>query len=402
MVKLFVAFAAAVLVAAAAPAQTVADAAVRTERYEQLHRETGNSALLWLIAEAHAEAGHEQQAIAALDRIAGRGLGFIVTPESPLSRLAGKAEFDRLAERLRSEFQIVRNAREMASIDLPNLVPEGIAADPGTQRLFIGDMAGKRILSLREKGHARVFASTGVLRPLGMTVDRSRSLLWVAATTAFVAKDKPASALLAFDVRNGRLKRSISSAAMKSINDVAVAPNGDVYMTDSVGGALFRLRRAGNSIEQVTPAGRMSYPNGVAVSGDGRSVYVAQGIALRRIDAATGEVSTVGQPPNLALLSIDGLYWYKGSLIGVQNAGSPGRVLRLKLSNDGTSISAFEVIEAGNPDFDIPTTGAISGDGLIVIANSQLTRLGDDGRVTPGPPLKPVKLLKIRLPTPAG
>ena len=129
---------------------------------------------------------------------------------------------------------------------------------------------------------------------------------------------------------------------------------------------------------------------------------MAQGIALRRIDAATGEVSTVGQPPNLALLSIDGLYWYKGSLIGVQNAGSPGRVLRLKLSNDGTSISAFEVIEAGNPDFDIPTTGAISGDGLIVIANSQLTRLGDDGRVTPGPPLKPVKLLKIRLPTPAG
>jgi hypothetical protein len=292
----------------------------------------------------------------------------------------------------------VRRAREAASIRLPGLVPEGIAAEPGSGRMFVGDMANRRIWVLAGSERPRPFAGTGNLRPLGMKVDRARGLLWVAASTSFWKDGTPESALLALDLRSGKGRGSFGSADLKSINDVAISPNGDVYATDSLSGAVFRLRSGGDRLERVTETGKMGYPNGLVVSGDGRSVYIAQGIALRRLDVAAGELKPVPIPPSLALLSIDGLYWRDGSLIAIQNAGNSGRVLRLLLSADGTAVTSFETLEAGNPHFDLPTTGTLDGAKLYVIANSQLRRLGDDGRLTAGPPLKPIVLLEIAIP----
>lgn len=394
-------FALLLLAAAAFQAATpAADARAKAARYEQLHEQTGNATLLWLIAEAYAEAGDAPKAIATLKQVTGRRLGFTVTPESPLARLSGNKEFDPVASRLAAEFHTVRRAQQVASIRLLGFIPEGIAADPGSGRTFVGDMANKKIWVLGVSGApSKFFASTGNLRPLGMKVDLKRRLLWVASSTSFWKDAAPESALLAFDLRSAKSRGTFRAADLKSINDVAIAPNGDIYATDSLGGAVFRLRSGGTQLERVTEAGKLGYPNGIAVSGDGRSVYVAQGIALRRLDAATGELNTVPHPASLALLSIDGLLWHEGSLLAIQNGGSTGRVLRLRLSGDGTAVTSFNILEAGNPDLNLPTTGTmVDRNKFRFIANSQLRRLGDDGQLTRGPGLKPIILLDLAVP----
>ena len=129
-----------------------------------------------------------------------------------------------------------------------------------------------------------------------------------------------------------------------------------------------------------------------------RLLYVAQGIALRRVELASGAVTSVAAPASLALLSIDGLYWHRGRLIAVQNGGGPGRILALDLSPDGRAITGFQVLEAGDPGFDLPTTGTMAGDRFTFIANSQLRRLGDDGRLTAGPPLAPIRFVELFCP----
>src|SRR3989337_547020 len=85
------------------PAPPASEPSARAARYEQLFKDTGNAAMPWLIAEAHAEAGQEAAAIAALERVAGRGLGFVVTPESALNRLAGEPQYDELGARMQRE-----------------------------------------------------------------------------------------------------------------------------------------------------------------------------------------------------------------------------------------------------------------------------------------------------------
>ena len=380
---------------AGAPFQADPAAADRARTYEQLYKDSGNGALLWLAAEAHALAGQDAQAIAALRTFADARLGFEVTPDSPLHRLAGTADYDALAKRLAADARHAGDTSQVASLSVPGFIPEGIAADPASGRLFVGDMAGKRIIVRDKEGRQSQFRSTGALRPLGMKVDPAAGLLRVAASTAFIASEKPETALLSFDLQTGALKHSATSPDMRSINDLAIASNGDIYATDSLGGAVFRLRKGADAFERVTEAAKMSYPNGIAITPDGATLFVAQGASLRHIDIASGAVTTVAHPPGLALLSLDGLYWHDGGLVAVQNGAGRGRILRLELAGDLKSVTGFKVLEGSHPDFDIPTTGAIVGDSIVYIANSQLDHLEDDASISGT--LTPIRLFRTGL-----
>lgn len=363
--------------------------------HERRYRDTHNIAFLWLAAEAYAAAGQKGRAIDVLKRIVGKHSGLLPTFDSPLATLGGDPAYERLLARLAAENPPVRRERQAIIVSAPRLVPEGVAADPTSARLFLGDSVNRRVLIVLPNGRWRVFAETRGLLPLGMKVERKAGLLWVAATTSFLASLPPRTALLAFDVRTGRLVRTETSPELRSMNDLAIAPQGDIYVTDSLAGAVFRLEHTG--LRRVTPAGDLSYPNGIAVSGDGRSVFIAEVAGVQRLDLATGKLAPLIQPPGLSTMGLDGLYWCAGGLVGVQNSGNPGRVLRLRLSADQRRIAGYTVLEQGHPDFDVPTTGTLRGRSMYLLANSQISRLGDDGKIKPGPRLKPIKLLRIPL-----
>lgn len=382
--------------AAAAFAQAP-DPAATIARYEALYRDTGNAALLWLIAESHAQQGDRAAAIAALERVAESRIGFTVSAESRLSRFAGDPEFDRVAARLAATAPAVRRGRTVATVTVPGLIPEGIAADPASGRLFLGDMNNRRIWAIGRDGRARQFGAPLIYRPLGMKVDAARRVLWVATTDAFWASQPPGARLMALDLATGAVNRTVGGPA-RSFNDLAVARDGTVYATDSLAGAVYRLAPGSETLERIAADSPMNYANGITLTDDGTALYVAQGLSLRRIELATGAVTALAQPSDLGLLAIDGLYWHRGRLIAVQNGGGPGRIIALDLSADGRSITGWQVLEAGDPGFDLPTTGTLAGDRFIFIANSQLRRLGNDGRLTEGPPLRPVRLIELVLP----
>lgn len=89
--------------------------------------------------------------------------------------------------------------------------------------------------------------------------------------------------LLVFDPATRRLETlcaRINTEAFRGLGDVTCAPNGDLWFTDpgrsslsDPTGRLFRLR-AGASAPELMLA-NVPYPNGVALSSDGRLVYVA-------------------------------------------------------------------------------------------------------------------------------
>jgi len=385
-----------VLGAVTAAAQP-ADPAATIARYEALYRDTGNGALLWLIAEAHAQQNDRPAAIAALERVAAARIGFSVAADSGLTRFAGNPDFDRVAAALAAAAPAVRRGRTVATVSRAGLIPEGIAADPASGRLFLGDMNNRRIWAIGADGGVWPFGAPLALRPLGMKVDSARGLLWIATTDAFWASQPPGARLVALDLATGAPRRSVSGEA-RSFNDLVVAADGTVYATDSLAGAVFRLDPGSERLVRIAADTPMNYANGIALTDDGLALYVAQGLSLRRIDLASGAVTAVAAPRDFALLSIDGLYWHRGRLVAVQNGGGPGRIIALDLSTDGRAITAQRVLEAGDPGFDLPTTGTIAGDRFTFIANSQLRRLGDDGRLTAGPPLAPVRLIEIVLP----
>jgi gluconolactonase len=89
--------------------------------------------------------------------------------------------------------------------------------------------------------------------------------------------------LLSFDPARGRIApicARVNTEPFRGLSDLAVAPNGDLWFTDSgrsslsdPTGRVWRLRK-GASVPELVLA-NLPYPNGIALSPDGKLVYVA-------------------------------------------------------------------------------------------------------------------------------
>jgi len=91
---------------------------------------------------------------------------------------------------------------------------------------------------------------------------------------------------------------------------------------------------------------------------------------------------------------IDGLYWHKGSLIGVQNGIGTPRVAVFRLSADGLHVAKTTVL-ANN--LTTPTTGAVKGDDFYFIVNSQADNLNGT-HILDVTTLQPVRIAVAHLP----
>ena len=122
------------------------------------------------------------------------------------------------------------------------------------------------------------------------------------------------------------------------LNDLALTPDGTIYATDSSGGSLFRKKPDNKALTLFGAASALPGANGITLAPDGKLfVAIATGIATG--DTASGEPQRLSQPDNIVTGGCDGLYWYDGDLIGIQNGTNPARVIRIELADNGTRIS---------------------------------------------------------------
>ena len=198
----------------------------------------------------------------------------------------------------------------------------------------------------------------------------------------------PTGRAFVYDTRDGRLVATYTNGRTSGtfINDVAIARNGDAYLTDSRNPVLYRIPAA--EIAAGTGATRplqvfrdltgtaFAYTegfnaNGIAVTRDGKSVVVVQ--------SSTGKLFRVvlaGDPARRAVTQVDlggatvtngdGLE-LKGDVLYVTRNRNEV-ISKVKLSPDGSRGRLYGQITS--PTFAFPTTSAFSGNQLLVV-NSQ-------------------------------
>src|SRR5262249_13093765 len=146
--------------------------------------------------------------------------------------------------------------------------------------------------------------------------------------------------------------------------------NGDVFITDMEGKSICTIRHDKDELEILVQHSNFTDPNGICISPDEEKLFVAHNEGISSIDIATGTTTLLAHPPDLVCGGIDGLYFYKNSLVAVQN--SLNRVIQFYLNPDLNEIVRYRIIEQNHPFFTMnPTTGVIVGHELYYIANSQ-------------------------------
>ena len=364
-----------------------------------LRHRPDDASVLYQVAALHAVAGHNEAALATLQRMADLGSGVDPRARDGFGGLADNPEFKAIRERIQRENPPVNRAERAFDVPAGAGIPEGVAWSARTHLLYMGGF--RTITAVDSTGHARPFIAPGATKlggVVGIRVDDRRGEFW--ATSSGFGNPPPDAVigLFKFRLSDGQLLATypISDSAFGFVNDIAIAPDGSAYATATNTGALFRVDSAGNS-ETFLPRGTLPDPNGIAASDDGQYLFVAGWYGIVRVDLKTRDTLTLRQGTNAASGCLDGLYLTASrELVGVQNCvHATGRILRFNLSAARDSIEHVEVLESYNPLFDGITTAAVAGPVLYFVANTQLRKLGRDGRLTE--PLDSLHVLRLPL-----
>ena len=217
-----------------------------------------------------------------------------------------------------------------------------------------------------------------------MRVDGVRRRLWAVSAAepemrGFTSEAYGRSALYEYDLASKKLVRKISLPGSTHLfNDLVLDAAGNVYVTDTEAAELHVLRVGEGELKTLVPKGPFVAPNGVALSADGKHLYVADvAQGLFHVDPATGEVQPLDQPAGLFPAGLDGLVLHDGSIIGIMNVVSAGRVGRWRIAGDGLALEDGEVLECGHPSFHQPTRGVVADGTFYFIANSQSDQIAE-------------------------
>ncbi|GAB5401080.1 MAG: hypothetical protein Aureis2KO_26650 [Aureisphaera sp.] len=312
-----------------------------------------------------------------------------------------------------NEKQKINNSFIAFAIAEKDLLPESIAYDPVHRDFFMGSTRKGKVIKISEDGTSSEYItpkSNGLWMTVGLKIDAQRRVLWVCSSggenlEGYNLKDdsegRPAG-VFKYDLDSGKLINKFTledKGGIHFFNDLVIAKNGDVYITHMFKEhAIYKISSSNNTLQKYNTSSIVKYPNGITLSNDESKLYIAHAEGIAYIELKNGIAKEVKVPSNLKIKhreSIDGLYFYKNSLIGVQS--DIGTIQQFHLNEAKDEIVSTELLEVNHPMMDHPTTGEIINDHFYYIANAQFGSFSEDGSLYPMEQLYEPIILKVKL-----
>ncbi|MDB4907113.1 MAG: hypothetical protein JWO05_1897 [Gemmatimonadetes bacterium] len=347
--------------------------------------------------------------IAGLTAFADLGLARDFSADSSFAPWLRQPDVEQAVQRIaRNGVPMVASAPIARLLD-STFFPEGMDADARTGRFYVGSVRHRTIAEVSPDGQVRELLprdAPGMGAILGVRAAPDGNFVW--ATTSglpysegYTAGDSAIASLLKVRRSDGAIVRRWSLPVVNGghvLGDLAIGPQGDVWMTDSSQPVLYRLRPNGDTLEAIrSPLFRSL--QGMAPTPDGRTVYVADyAHGLLRVDAATHRVTHLLDAPRSTSLGCDGIAWDRGAIVAVQNGTSPARIMRFVLDAAGTRIVSADLLDRNTGVADEPTIGAVVGGKFVYVANSQWEKYDEAGVRRMTVPLSAPVLLAVPLP----
>jgi hypothetical protein len=361
-----------------------------------LDKTPDRGAVLYFLATTQAQLQQLHEAMETLKQCIALKEGFDPLGEPAFAALKDSDDFKKLVEQVHKDFAPVSQAQLAFTTTEKDLVPEGLAYDPAQNIFYLSSMHRKKIVKISLEGKVTDFVPGdryNLLPVLGIRIATSDGSVW---SNSWV--DNGRTELLHFDKSGTLLGRfSPPEDEKHGFNDLVVLPDGNILLTDTAAHKLYRFDDKARSFADVKLSRPLLMPNGIALTDDGRVVYIADQLGVIRLDLNSGQSTEVDPGPRSTLAGADGLYWHSGRLIAVQNGIGTPRIAVFQLAGDGLHVRKTTVLEYRSRFAVLPTTGALKGDDFYFIVNSQLDNLNGE-RVLDVTKLETVRIGKLRIP----
>lgn len=354
------------------------------------------ASVLSFIAASQAHLRETRDALANLKECMKLNAGFDPSGDPVFDELKHSPEFQSMVEEAHRQYPAVAKAKLAFTDPEKDLIPEGLAYDPFRDVFYLSSLHHRKIVQIARNGVISDFVPENryaLLPVLGIRVAPKDATIWANSAT-----DEGKSELLHFAADGQLLGRyTPPSPGKHGLNDLVVLPDGSVITTDSLSNDVYHFNPVTKAFDALKVHRPLIQPNGITLSDDPGIVYFADQLGVVRYDVVKGITTDVEPGPENTLSGVDGLYWYRGGLIAIQNGIGSARIARFSLSKDGRRAGKADVLENRSTFTTLPTTGALRGDEFFFIANSGIDNQ-NGAKILDPTRLEPVKIgvLKLR------
>jgi hypothetical protein len=350
------------------------------------------------------------ETLRALSHLADLGLPLDIAADSDFVLVRDAPALRGVIRRLAANAAPLPKSTATATLAEADFFPEGISHDSARGVWYLGSIRHRKVARITAGGTSTDIVGEGqdgLWAVMGVRADPASETLWVSTAAipqmaGYVAADSGRSGIYAFDLPSGRLKARYllpASAPGHLLGDLIVAPNGDVYATDSQDPVIWRVVKGSDQAQEFVRHPLFRSLQGPAMDPSGRTLYVADySHGVLAVDLNTRAVTLLPTPARTTVLGIDGLVWHQGALLGVQNGVAPARIVRMALDAGGRRITDVTVLDRHSTVATEPTIGTVWGKSFFYVANSQWEAYDDAGRLKAGVRLEPPRILELKLP----
>lgn len=233
------------------------------------------------------------------------------------------------------------------TIDGSRVFPESITSD-AAGNLYNSSTSGTIYRTLAGETVARPWITASEQNGLGMLfgvfADDARNLLWVCSNANFFAQppDTRPATVKAFDLASGQFNATFAfpQGGPVACNDIDIAADGTVWVSETSGGRIFVIRPNANEMELWAQGEELVGIDGIALD-DAGTIYinnVRQHLLQRVEKAADGSYADLTNIETaLPLEGPDGLRHMGGSRF-LQAEGPGGRVAIVTVSGDSATV----------------------------------------------------------------
>jgi sugar lactone lactonase YvrE len=380
------------------------------------------------VATIEARLGHKDEALRWIEKYVATGISFDAARDEDLKALMATKTGATLAELMKARSLPVTNAEFVCELPQADTMPEDITYLKAVDAKSIGSFYVSSIqhhtiyrvslpISLPKSGSRQCVTEELPLSEeakrwptLAISADPKRKVLWMTASAmpgfSGIPKEEQGKAvLMEIDPASGKVLRrfDVATTGPAVLGDMCVTDQGTVYVTDSIGGGVYRLHGDLQTAKLEKIADGLFSPQTAVPARDGKRLFVADytmGIAVIDLPTAgaapnlSAKLNYLPHPENVAVVGLDGLYSNGNSLIGIQNGTEPERIVRFLMNPAQTEITGAQVIhQIGQLD----STHAVAVDGWFYeTANVGWSKVDDNtGQLKPGEKFTPPVLLRF-------
>jgi len=359
--------------------------------------------------------GNADESLRWMGLYASMGLNYDVSKDDDLKPLLEDARFRKVGQEMEERTKPIQQLEAVCTLPLADLMPEDLTFEKSSGAFIVSSIQHHTLyrLALPKPGKTEcelkelpLDAEAKRWPVLAVSYDNTRKVLWMTSSampefTGIPKADEGKAALLAIDPQTGHTLRRFDLESNPAVlGDMSIAADGTVYVTDSIGGGVYRVRGDLSKAALEKMADGFFSPQTPVLARDGKRLFVADysmGIAVVDLSSHSASLNYLPHPDSIAVTGLDGLYLEGDSLIGVQNGTNPERLVRFQLDHAQTRIISSQVLEQSTEHLGSPTHVIGVNGWMYVSGNVGWDKVDDHGVLKPGEKFGNPVLLRGRL-----